>query len=73
MTSYTRIIDKREAVKKAEEQGMIADSDAIRQELIEKCERGEITPDQMQAELKRIKRDGKKKGLLTKNQFYNRA
>lgn len=64
---------KREAVKDAEANGLIADSMAVRLELVGRAARGEIAPEQMQEELKRIKREAKKKGLLTRDQVYRRS
>lgn len=64
---------KREAVKEAESKGLIADSMEVRLGLVDRMKRGEITLEQMQSELKRIKREAKRKGLLTRDQVYRQS
>lgn len=46
---------------------------AVRTALIERLHKGELTLDQVQTELKRIKREGKKKGMLTRAQVFSRG
>ena len=70
---YFRAREKRDAVNKAEAEGKIADSLEVRGELIAKMKRGEMTLEQVQAELKRIKRNAKKNGLMTRSQAFNRG
>lgn len=70
---YFRRMEKRDAMKKAEAEGKIADSMEVRRELIAKMERGEMTLEEVQAELKRIKRNAKKNGLMTRSQAFNRC
>lgn len=59
-----------EAAEKAEAEGKVADSLHVRMELLAKADRGEMTLQEVQAELKRIKRNAKKNGLITRNQAY---
>lgn len=56
-----------------ERKGMVADSKEVRMELIRKVECGELTPDEMQAELKRIQRTAKKNGQMTREQAYRQG
>lgn len=70
---YFRAREKRDAVNKAEAEGKIADSMEVRGELIAKMERGELTLVEVQAELKRIKRNAKKNGMMTRSQAFNRG
>ena len=72
-TRNDRIRDQRAAANKAESEGLVADSMDVRMALIKRCESGEITLDEMQAELKRIQRDAKKNGKLTRAQAYSRG
>lgn len=60
----------RAAVNKAEADGKIADSLDVRKALMARVESGEITLEQAQTELKKIKRDAKKNGLATRNQVF---
>ena len=65
--------EKLAAMKEAEDAGVVADSMAVRMALVQRFDAGEITLDQMQAELKRIKREGKKAGLTTRSEVYRDA
>jgi exonuclease VII small subunit len=58
--------DKRTAVNAAEAAGEVADSMAVRLEIVGRMNRGEITLEQAQAELKRIKRGAKAAGKTTR-------
>jgi cell fate (sporulation/competence/biofilm development) regulator YlbF (YheA/YmcA/DUF963 family) len=64
---------KKDAVAKAEADGLIADSAEVRDELVRKMHAGEMTLEQVQAELKRIKRDAKKNGKITRAQAWRRG
>ena len=64
---------KRDAVNKAEAEGKIADSIDVRAELIRRMERGEITLQEMQAELAKIKRNAKRSGKVTRQQAWERG
>jgi hypothetical protein len=72
-TRFEAAMDKREALRKAEESGQVADSLDVRMALVNRFHSGEITFDQMQAELKRIKRSAKKAGLITRSQAFSRG
>lgn len=72
-TRFDAAMDKRIAREKAEESGQVADSGAVRLALMQRVHSGEITLEQAQTELKKIKRDGKKAGLLTRSQAYNQG
>jgi len=63
---------KRAAVKKAEGEGLVADSLDVRAALIKRFKSKEITFEQMQEELKRIKSSAKQNGKLTRAQAYDR-
>lgn len=58
--------DKRAAVVAAEAAGEVADSMAVRLELVGRMNRGEITLEQAQAELKRLKAAAKAMGKTTR-------
>ena len=70
---FEAVQDKRAAVNAADESGQVADSMAVRLDLIWRWMAGEITPDEMQAELKAIKRNAKKNGLKTRSQVWTHA
>ena len=54
----------------AESSGRVADSMDVRLELVRKMHAGEMTLEDVQAELKRIKRNAKKNGQITRDQAY---
>lgn len=66
-------IHKRANVVRCEKEGLIADSADVRKALIAKVRSGESTPEEMQAELRKIQRDAKKNGKLTRNQAFIRG
>lgn len=70
MTRFERQMANREAHKKAEAAGEVADSMKVRKALMERVHSGEITLEQAQAELAKIKRNAKRNGLKTRDQFY---
>jgi hypothetical protein len=72
-TRWEASFDKHKALKKAEESGMVADSTEYRTNLVQRFHAGEITFEQMQAELKQVKRTAKKNGQLTRSQAYSRG
>jgi hypothetical protein len=57
--------------KKAEADGIVADSMEVRLALVAKVHSGEMTLEQVQAELKRIKRTAKANGKITRSQAYH--
>lgn len=65
--------EKREAIRVAEAAGDVADSIAVRQALIARVDRGEITLLEAQAELKRIQRGAKRAGKSTRSQVWSRS
>jgi hypothetical protein len=76
MTRHSKFdasIDKRRALNDAENSGIVADSLDVRMALIKRMEAGEMTLAQVQEELKKIKRNAKKNGHLTRSQVWSRA
>jgi cell fate (sporulation/competence/biofilm development) regulator YlbF (YheA/YmcA/DUF963 family) len=73
MKRFDETFRKSQSLKDAEASGMVADSTDVRRKLVERMENGEITLEELQAELKRIKREGKKRGLLTREQAFARG
>ena len=65
--------DKRKAVKDAEAKGIVADSMDVRRELMRRVHLGEITLQQSQDELKKIKRNAKKNGQVTRSQVFSKG
>lgn len=70
---YDRRTDKRVALQIAEKQGLVADSTAFRQALVAKLQSCEMTLDQVQEELRKVKREAKKNGKKTRNQIWRSA
>lgn len=70
---YTRRRRKLSEMASAEAAGAVADSMEVRTELIRKMNAGEMTLEQVQAELARIKRNAKKNGKITRDQAYRRG
>jgi hypothetical protein len=64
---------KVETVKKQEAAGEVADSMEVRMALIAKMDAGEMTLEEVQAELKAIKRGAKKAGKVTRAKAYSRG
>lgn len=62
--------EKLDAMKKAEDEGCVADSMEYRKALMSRVHAGEITLEEAQAELKRTKRNAKKNGLTTRNSVF---
>lgn len=71
--NFETALRKKRAVKDDEANGRIADSMAVRLDIVRRMERGEITPEQGQAELKRIKRNAKKNGKITREQSFRQG
>ncbi len=61
------------AVREAEQAGEVADSMDVRMALIARVSAGEITLEQAQAELARIKRQATKNGKTTRGRVYRRS
>ncbi|MDD1016887.1 hypothetical protein [Pseudomonas rubra] len=70
---YDRRLDKRVALQIAEEQGLVADCTELRQTLVAKLKSGEMTIEQVQAELRKVKHDAKKNGKKTRSQIWRSA
>ena len=70
---FTASLDKRRNVKDCESKGIVADSTDVRMALMEQVRTGEKTLEEVQKELKKIKRNAKKNGLITKNQAFIRG
>ena len=62
--------DRRRAMERAESEGRVVDSAEVRLELIRRMESGELSLEQVQSELKRIKRGAKTAGKVTRNQAF---
>lgn len=67
---YFEYRDRMDHVKAQEAAGGVADSMDVRIKLMERVHAGEITLEQAQAELKRIKAGAKRAGKITRNQAY---
>lgn len=61
---------KKSALKNAEASGNVADSMVVRIALIERMHKGELTFDEVQAELARIKRGAKAAGMTTRSRAF---
>ncbi|MCO3132710.1 hypothetical protein FA228_31610 [Pseudomonas aeruginosa] len=70
---YEQRIDKRAALNAAEESGLVADSKEFRAELVARIYAGEITWEQAQEELRKVKRDARKNGKKTRAQIWRSA
>lgn len=70
---HDRRLDKRVALQIAEEQGAVADSTEFRQALVAKLQSGEMTLNQVQEELRKVKRDAKRNGKKTRAQIWRSA
>ena len=72
-TRFDAAMDRKAAVRNAEAEGTLADSMAVRLELIRRMQAGELTLGEVQAELKRIKRNAHANGLRTMNEVHRNA
>lgn len=72
-TRFEAALDKRAHTNECEARGLVADSKEVRMDLIRRMDAGELTLDQVQDELKRIKRNAKKNGQLTREQAYRQG
>ena len=70
---YDRRLDKRVALQIAEEQGVVADSTEFRAALVARIKSNELTIEQAQTELRKVKRDAKKNGKKTRSQIWRSA
>lgn len=72
-TRFEASIDKKDELKRAEAAGEVADSMAVRRAIMARVDKGEITLQQAQAELKKIRAGAKKAGKVTRNQAFTRG
>lgn len=72
-TQWERRQDKSDEVKRAEAAGEIADSKEVRLALMKRVYAGEITLEEAQAELARIKRSAKAQGKTTRSRAWRRG
>lgn len=62
--------NRRQWQREAEAEGRVADSMKVRLELMERVHKGEISLQEAQAQLSRIKAGAKRKGQITRNQAF---
>lgn len=67
---FFRIEEQKRALKKADAGGRVADSMEVRKALMERVHSGEITLEQAQAALAKIKRGAKAAGKVTRSQAF---
>ena len=67
---FWKVEAQKDAARKADAGGRVADSMEVRMALVKRMEAGEITLEQMQAELAAIKRSAKKSGKVTRAQAW---
>ena len=70
-TAFEANIEKRRAVKSAESRGEIADNMDVRIALMDMVHSGEITLAEAQSKLKKIKKEAKRNGKITRAQAFN--
>lgn len=71
MSDYFEHRRKCAALRDAEAEGLVSDSMDVRKALLERMHAGELTLDEVKAELARIKRQGRKSGMVTRAQAYS--
>ena len=72
-TKWEAARDRRANLENAEKNNIVADSTDVRIALMAKVHSGECTLEEVQTELKAIKRNAKSRGKLTRNQAYIRG
>jgi len=72
-TQFEANIDKRRAVKVAEQNGCIADSHQVRLNLMARVRVGELSLPEAQAELRRIQKSAVNNGLVTRQMVFDEA
>jgi hypothetical protein len=70
-TAFEAGRDKRRALQAAEDAGAVADSMDVRRALMARVHAGEITLEQAQDELKKIKAGAARDGKVTREQAFN--
>lgn len=72
-TRWEASFDKRKELNRAESAGEVADSMEYRTTLMNRVHAGEITLEQAQEELKKVKLNAKKNGMVTRSQAFSRG
>lgn len=72
-TPYERSIRRHEELRKAEAAGEVADSMEYRKALLARFHAGEMTLEQVQAELTATQRKAKRDGKKVRNDFFKRG
>ncbi len=72
-TAFESRIEKKSFLKEMESSGKVADSMSVRLELMKKVEDGDITLEDAQSQLKKIKQNAKKQGLMTRSQALRKG
>lgn len=67
---FWRIEAQKRALREADAGGQVADSMEVRKALMERVHKGEITLEEAQAELAKIKRGAKAAGKVTRSQAF---
>lgn len=67
---YFNIMKRFQNQREAEAAGQVADSKDVRMALLERFHAGELTLDQVKAEIASLKRGAKKRGLITRAQAF---
>jgi hypothetical protein len=68
--AFWRMEAKKSALKSAEAAGTVADSREVRLALMGRVHTGEITLQDAQAELAKVKRNARKNGMVTRAQAF---
>ncbi len=72
-TQFEASREKRDEVKRSEAAGEVADSIDVRKALMARVHAGEITLQDAQSQLKKIKSGAKKSGKVTRAQAFSRG
>lgn len=68
---FWAMMERKRRLHEAEAAGLVADDSATRIALVERVHAGEITLEEAQAELQRIKRNAKANGKTTRARAYS--
>lgn len=72
-TPLQKLRDRNAAVAEAESSGVVADSIEVRKALLARVDAGEITLQQAQDELKRLKRTASRNGQTTRGKVWRQS
>lgn len=72
-TAWEAAREKRQAVKAAEDSGQVADSMDVRKALMDRVQSGEISLEDAQRQLRKIKSSAKRNGKVTRSQAFNQG